>query len=141
MQVLGCGDLLAKDPILESQMSLGAQQRCKCPSHYSQPLDHAPEPNRCLPDNAIEPTETHKQERQRKRFNADPAVASGPVLTTVTDMCGFFLVLGLATVALPWLTGITSSADVLAAKPPQLQTYLLTGLSGAARQGHFVRER
>ena len=39
-----------------------------------------------------------------KRFNADPAVASGPVLTTVTDMCGFFLVLGLATVALPWLT-------------------------------------
>lgn len=39
-----------------------------------------------------------------KRFNADPAVASGPVLTTVTDMCGFFLVLGLATLALPWLT-------------------------------------
>jgi len=39
-----------------------------------------------------------------KRFNADPAVASGPVLTTVTDMCGFFLVLGLATIALPWLT-------------------------------------
>ena len=39
-----------------------------------------------------------------KRFNADPAVASGPVLTTVTDMCGFVLVLGLATIALPWLT-------------------------------------
>jgi len=39
-----------------------------------------------------------------KRFNADPAVASGPVLTTVTDMCGFFLVLGLATAVLPWLT-------------------------------------
>jgi magnesium transporter len=39
-----------------------------------------------------------------KRFRADPAVASGPVLTTVTDMCGFFLVLGLATLALPWLT-------------------------------------
>ena len=38
-----------------------------------------------------------------KRLNADPAVASGPVLTTVTDMCGFFLVLGMATVALPWL--------------------------------------
>jgi magnesium transporter len=37
-------------------------------------------------------------------FRADPAVASGPVLTTITDMCGFFLVLGLATVALPWLT-------------------------------------
>lgn len=39
-----------------------------------------------------------------KRFKADPAVASGPVLTTITDMCGFFLVLGLATLALPWLT-------------------------------------
>ncbi|MEM6366211.1 MAG: magnesium transporter, partial [Planctomycetota bacterium] len=31
-----------------------------------------------------------------KRFGFDPAVASGPLLTTVTDMCGFFLVLGLA---------------------------------------------
>jgi magnesium transporter len=39
-----------------------------------------------------------------KRFGADPAVASGPVLTTITDMCGFFLVLGLATLALPLLT-------------------------------------
>ena len=39
-----------------------------------------------------------------KRLKADPAIASGPVLTTVTDMCGFFLVLGLATLALPWLT-------------------------------------
>lgn len=38
-----------------------------------------------------------------KRWRADPAVASGPILTTVTDMCGFFLVLGLATLALPWL--------------------------------------
>jgi len=38
-----------------------------------------------------------------KRWRVDPAVASGPVLTTVTDMCGFFLVLGLATLALPWL--------------------------------------
>ena len=38
-----------------------------------------------------------------KRFGADPAVASGPVLTTVTDMCGFFLVLGTATLALGWL--------------------------------------
>jgi magnesium transporter len=35
-----------------------------------------------------------------KRFNIDPALASGPVLTTVTDICGFFLVLGLATL---WL--------------------------------------
>lgn len=39
-----------------------------------------------------------------KGFRADPAVASGPVLTTITDMCGFFLVLGLATLALPWIT-------------------------------------
>ncbi len=38
-----------------------------------------------------------------RRFGADPAVASGPVLTTVTDMCGFFLVLGLATLALGWI--------------------------------------
>ncbi|MGK0171520.1 MAG: magnesium transporter, partial [Gammaproteobacteria bacterium] len=35
-----------------------------------------------------------------KRFGADPAIASGPVLTTLTDMCGFFLVLSLATI---WL--------------------------------------
>ncbi|WP_149496518.1 magnesium transporter [Roseiconus lacunae] len=39
-----------------------------------------------------------------KRFGFDPAVASGPLLTTVTDMCGFFLVLGLATVMLSRLT-------------------------------------
>ncbi|NNC37103.1 MAG: magnesium transporter [Hyphomonadaceae bacterium] len=38
-----------------------------------------------------------------KRFNVDPAVASGPLLTTITDMAGFFLVLGLATMALPYL--------------------------------------
>lgn len=38
-----------------------------------------------------------------KAFRVDPAVASGPILTTVTDMCGFFLVLGLATIMLPWL--------------------------------------
>jgi magnesium transporter len=38
-----------------------------------------------------------------KSIRADPAIASGPVLTTITDMCGFFLVLGLATLALPWL--------------------------------------
>jgi magnesium transporter len=35
-----------------------------------------------------------------KRFNVDPAIASGPILTTVTDMCGFFLVLGTATLML-----------------------------------------
>ena len=38
-----------------------------------------------------------------KRFGADPAVASGPVLTTVTDMCGFLLLLGSATLAITWL--------------------------------------
>lgn len=38
-----------------------------------------------------------------KRMNVDPAVASGPLLTTITDMAGFFLVLGFATLALPWL--------------------------------------
>ncbi len=40
-----------------------------------------------------------------KRYNLDPAVASGPLLTTITDMCGFFLVLSLASVVLPHLTG------------------------------------
>jgi magnesium transporter len=38
-----------------------------------------------------------------KRFNMDPALASGPILTTVTDMCGFFLVLSMATFLLPML--------------------------------------
>lgn len=33
----------------------------------------------------------------------DPAVASGPLLTTVTDMCGFFLVLSFASAVLPKL--------------------------------------
>ncbi|TWU39905.1 Magnesium transporter MgtE [Novipirellula aureliae] len=35
-----------------------------------------------------------------KRFHFDPAIASGPILTTVTDMCGFFLVLSMASVLL-----------------------------------------
>ncbi|KAA5539726.1 magnesium transporter [Roseiconus nitratireducens] len=35
-----------------------------------------------------------------KRLGFDPAVASGPLLTTITDMCGFFLVLGFASVTL-----------------------------------------
>jgi len=39
-----------------------------------------------------------------KAFNVDPAVASGPILTTVTDMCGFFLLLGTASLMLPLLT-------------------------------------
>ncbi|NJO55431.1 MAG: magnesium transporter [Rhodospirillales bacterium] len=35
-----------------------------------------------------------------KRLGQDPAAASGPLLTTITDMAGFFLVLSLATVFL-----------------------------------------
>ena len=38
-----------------------------------------------------------------KRRGVDPAVASGPLLTTITDMCGFFLVLSLASLVLPQL--------------------------------------
>ena len=33
-------------------------------------------------------------------FKLDPALASGPILTTVTDMCGFFLVLSVASMLL-----------------------------------------
>lgn len=39
-----------------------------------------------------------------KGFKLDPALASGPILTTLTDMCGFFLVLSFAQALLPWLT-------------------------------------
>ncbi len=38
-----------------------------------------------------------------RRLNLDPALASGPILTTITDMCGFFLVLSLASLMLPHL--------------------------------------
>ena len=38
-----------------------------------------------------------------KGFGIDPAVAAGPLLTTVTDMAGFFLVLSLATFFMPQL--------------------------------------
>lgn len=38
-----------------------------------------------------------------KRLGQDPAVASGPLLTTITDMAGFFLVLSLAQLFLPYL--------------------------------------
>jgi magnesium transporter len=34
----------------------------------------------------------------------DPALASGPILTTITDMSGFMIVLKLASTVLPWLT-------------------------------------
>ena len=37
------------------------------------------------------------------RIGADPALASGPMLTTITDMCGFFLVLSFATLMLAQL--------------------------------------
>jgi magnesium transporter len=40
-----------------------------------------------------------------RRFNLDPALASGPILTTITDMCGFFFVLSLATALLVHLSG------------------------------------
>jgi magnesium transporter len=39
-----------------------------------------------------------------KACRQDPALASGPILTTVTDMCGFMLILGLASLTLPYLT-------------------------------------
>jgi magnesium transporter len=39
-----------------------------------------------------------------KGLKQDPALASGPILTTVTDMCGFFLVLSFAAALLPYLT-------------------------------------
>ena len=38
-----------------------------------------------------------------KRFGVDPALASGPILTTLTDMCGFFLVLSFASATMPYL--------------------------------------
>ena len=38
-----------------------------------------------------------------KGLGQDPALASGPILTTVTDMSGFFLVLTIAGAVLPWL--------------------------------------
>ncbi|MFT5286975.1 MAG: magnesium transporter [Planctomycetota bacterium] len=40
-----------------------------------------------------------------KRLGVDPALASGPILTTATDAFGFFLVLSLATALLPQLVG------------------------------------
>jgi magnesium transporter len=38
-----------------------------------------------------------------RRFGVDPAIASGPILTTVTDMVGFFLVLSFAAAMMPLL--------------------------------------
>lgn len=41
-----------------------------------------------------------------KGFNIDPALASGPILTTITDMIGFFLALTFAAMALGHLQGL-----------------------------------
>ena len=41
-----------------------------------------------------------------KGLRMDPALASGPILTTVTDLCGFLLVLTFASLALARLTGM-----------------------------------
>ena len=41
-----------------------------------------------------------------KRLKLDPALVSSPLLTTVTDMCGFFFVLSFAAAVLPKLTGV-----------------------------------
>ena len=38
-----------------------------------------------------------------KRLGQDPAAASGPLLTTITDIAGFFLVLSIATLMMPAL--------------------------------------
>jgi magnesium transporter len=38
-------------------------------------------------------------------LRTDPALASGPLLTTITDMCGFFFVLSFASFLLPKLSG------------------------------------
>ncbi len=40
-----------------------------------------------------------------KKLKIDPALVSSPLLTTVTDMCGFFLVLSLATAVLGRISG------------------------------------
>ncbi|MFH1217227.1 MAG: magnesium transporter [Pseudomonadota bacterium] len=41
-----------------------------------------------------------------KRLKLDPALVSSPLLTTVTDMCGFFFVLSFASAVLPRLGGM-----------------------------------
>jgi len=39
-----------------------------------------------------------------KRFKWDPAIASSPILTTVTDTCGFFIALSLTQLFLPYFS-------------------------------------
>jgi magnesium transporter len=38
-----------------------------------------------------------------KKFKVDPALASGPILTTITDMMGFALVLSMASMAMAYI--------------------------------------
>jgi magnesium transporter len=40
-----------------------------------------------------------------RRLGFDPALSSGPLVTTVTDVTGFLTFLGLATMTLAWLVG------------------------------------
>ena len=39
-----------------------------------------------------------------KSRRLDPALVSGPILTTITDMCGFLMVLSFAQAVLPHLS-------------------------------------
>ncbi len=41
-----------------------------------------------------------------KKMNIDPALASGPILTTITDMIGFFLTLSFASIAISQIGGL-----------------------------------
>ena len=41
-----------------------------------------------------------------QRMRIDPALAGSVLLTTVTDMCGFFFVLSFASSVLPKLSGV-----------------------------------
>ena len=41
-----------------------------------------------------------------KRLKLDPALVSSPLLTTVTDMCGFFFIFSFAAMVLPKLSGM-----------------------------------
>lgn len=41
-----------------------------------------------------------------KRLKMDPALVSSPLLTTVTDMCGFFFVLSFAAALMPRIAGV-----------------------------------
>ena len=40
-----------------------------------------------------------------REMKTEPALASDSMLTTITDMCGFFFVLSFASLLLPWLSG------------------------------------